>query len=67
MTTKTFQSRVSGPHGRDHLPEPGVDRVDDRRLGLLRARGSRRGAAHDALVQKVLERLAIDQARRLAL
>jgi hypothetical protein len=51
---------------RASLPEAGIGQIDGRRRGALRRPDVPRGTPHDALVKKVLERMIIDETRRIA-
>jgi hypothetical protein len=48
------------------MPEPGIGQVGARWRAASRRVGIPRGTPHDTLVQKVLERMTIDQTRRIA-
>lgn len=66
IAARTFGSPGSGRRPPETRLERGIGQVDGRRPGVLRRAGIPRGTPHELLVQKVLERMMIDQARRIA-
>jgi hypothetical protein len=66
MATRTFASRRSVRRSQSSLLERGVRHVDGRRHAVVRRASVPRGTPHDVLVEKVLERMMVDEARRIA-
>jgi hypothetical protein len=66
MAAKPLRSRASARRWRDNLLADGIRHLDGRRPGVLLRAGLPRGTPDDLLVQKVLERMTIDETRRVA-
>jgi hypothetical protein len=66
MAAGTFGTRRSRRRSRENLLAGGIGQFDRRTRRVVRHGGIPRGTAHDVLVQKVLERMTIDEARRIA-
>jgi hypothetical protein len=67
MATRTLGSRHSARRSQLNLLEGGIRQVERHRHGVVRRAGRACGTVPDGLVQKVLERMMIDEARRIAL
>jgi hypothetical protein len=65
MAAGTLGSRPAGRRSRENLLARCLSHVDGRH-GAVRPAGIPRGTPNDPLVRKVLERMMIDEVRRLA-